>query len=82
MLSALHIPMVHTRIAEFLGVTDIHRMMETDRDATSNMLELLRIRLLRELQQQLRIQEEALLARAAGLRRRIGSIEERIDDLF
>ena len=81
-MSALHIPTVHTAIGEFLDVTDINRMMETERDITSALLELLRIRRLLELQQQLRAEIAALRARAAGLQHRMGDIQERIDGLL
>ena len=81
-MSALHIPIVHTMIGELLGVADINRMMETERDITSALLELLRIRRLLELQQQLRAEIAALYARAAGLHHRMGDIQERIDGLL
>ena len=81
-MDALHIPMVHVAIAECLEFADINRLIEVDQQIQSVLLDYLRIRRLRKLQQLLRAQEAAHYARAAALRIRLGDIEARIDHLF
>ena len=80
-MNALHIPSVHTTIAEHLELADIHRMTEVARHVQSIGLDDLRVLHLRLLRARLRRQHVVLLQRVASLELRLDDIGDRIDHL-
>ena len=78
-MDALHIPTIHTLVAEHLELVDIHRLTEVARHVDSVLLDDLRVRRLRMLHARLRRHIVNLLTRVASLELRLDDIGDRID---
>ena len=81
-MDALHIPMVHTAIAEYLDAASVNRFIETERNIDSALLDELRIHRLQQWRLRLLERERVHVVCAQALRRRARRVADRIDRIL